>query len=126
MMLSDEDLIEQYYDGDDDAFAALEARYTSRLIRFFWKLGIRPQEDCEDCTQETWQRVAGTRDQPHARFDRNRMPFATWLFAIAHNIARDYWRRRGARPQADPPPQTDRGTDDWEAVGFVNMRLYED
>jgi RNA polymerase sigma factor (sigma-70 family) len=120
---SDEDLIALFYNCDDGAFAALERSYTRRLYRFFSKLGIR--EDYEDCTQLVWLKISRTKYTGGGRFDpSHNCLFVSWLFTIAHNVARDYWKRR---PPTVAPPQTDQGTDDWERLlSSDDPRQFED
>jgi RNA polymerase sigma-70 factor (ECF subfamily) len=79
-------------DGDTAAFAELVRRYRSRVLgRFCRWLGDR--SEAEDLTQDVFLRVYRYRDryQPRAKF-------ATWLFHIARNVARNALRSRRRRP----------------------------
>lgn len=89
--------------GDDGAFAELVERYRVRVFgSFFRRLGDR--QESEDLTQEVFLRLYRYRDRyrPRARF-------ATWLFHIAQNVARNALRsraRRGAlRLEGSAPPE---------------------
>ncbi len=77
--------------GDDGAFEELVERYRVRVFGgFFRRLGDR--QEAEDLTQEVFLRLYRYRDryQPRARF-------ATWLFHIAQNVARNAVRSRRRR-----------------------------
>src|SRR5215831_18275105 len=74
--------------GDDRAFAELVERYRARVFGSFVKrLGDR--QEAEDLTQEVFLRLYRSRHtyQPRARF-------ATWLFHVSQNVARNALRSR--------------------------------
>jgi RNA polymerase sigma-70 factor (ECF subfamily) len=78
--------------GDTTAFAELVRRYRLRIFgRFCRWLGDRAE--AEDLTQDVFLRVYRYRDryQPRAKF-------ATWLFHITRNVARNAVRSRRRRP----------------------------
>jgi RNA polymerase sigma-70 factor (ECF subfamily) len=78
--------------GDDGAFAELVDRYRARVFGSFVKrLGDR--QEAEDLTQEVFLRLYRSRHtyQPRARF-------ATWLFHVSQNVARNALRSRRRRP----------------------------
>jgi RNA polymerase sigma-70 factor (ECF subfamily) len=78
--------------GDPEAFALLVARYWPRVFgRLYRQLGDR--EEAEDLTQDVFLRLYRyrTRYQPRAKF-------ATWLFHITQNVARNAVRSRRRRP----------------------------
>jgi RNA polymerase sigma-70 factor (ECF subfamily) len=73
--------------GEASALEALLRRYERPLGGFLHRrTGGR---DVEDLYQETWLRVV----RAAAGFDR-RKRFSSWLFEIAANLCRDWWRRR--------------------------------
>lgn len=79
-------------DDDAEAFTELMARYWARLFgRFFQSLGDR--QEAEDLTQEVFLRLYRSRKryQPRARF-------ATWLYHISQNVARNALRSRKRHP----------------------------
>jgi RNA polymerase sigma-70 factor, ECF subfamily len=78
--------------GDGAAFAELVRRYRLRVFgRFCRWLGDRAE--AEDLTQDVFLRVYRYRDryEPRAKF-------ATWLFHITRNVARNAVRSRRRRP----------------------------
>lgn len=86
-MATDEELLARVAAGDEPALAILLERYERALSRFLHRhTGGR---DVDDLYQETWLRVVRHAD----RFDASRR-FSTWLFQIAVNLCRDWFRRR--------------------------------
>jgi RNA polymerase sigma-70 factor, ECF subfamily len=78
--------------GEPGAFPQLVGRYWTRVFGvFFRRLGDR--EEAEDLTQDVFLRLyrSRTRYQPRAKF-------ATWLFHITQNVARNALRSRRRRP----------------------------
>jgi RNA polymerase sigma factor (sigma-70 family) len=123
---SDEDLMQTYYDADDDAvahgaFAELDRRYRVRLILSvtapgynsrFIKLHRMPglEQKGEDLVAEALVKVADSKGRPSARWDRTK-PLRPWLFGILHNVVASYLRRKplSVRTEADIRPADDRG-----------------
>jgi RNA polymerase sigma-70 factor (ECF subfamily) len=92
--LGDARLVERARDGDDDAFAALVARYERKLIRVLARL-VRDEELARDLAQETFWKVYNRLD----RFDTSRR-FGPWLFRVGVNLGLDGLRRQGPPPTA--------------------------
>jgi RNA polymerase sigma-70 factor (ECF subfamily) len=79
-------------DGDADAFGPLAQRYGPRVFGFFCRrLGHR--QEAEDLTQEVLLRLFRARQsyRPRARF-------ATWVFHVTQNVARNALRFRRRHP----------------------------
>jgi RNA polymerase sigma-70 factor, ECF subfamily len=98
-------LMQQVQLGDQEAFARLQERYTPRIFGYFCKQ-MRDRVEAEDLTQEVFLRLYRSRDryQPRARF-------ATWIFHITQNVARNALRTRRRRPcvHLDPESPANRG-----------------
>src|SRR5262249_55765519 len=106
-------LVERARDGDDDAFAALVARYERKLIGVLTRL-VHDEELARDLAQETFWKVYHRLD----RFDTARR-FGPWLFRGGGNLGLDLLRRHegpgssavsldrpsGALDPADPDPR---------------------
>src|SRR5579871_5890439 len=78
--------------GDPTAFSQLVARYWNQVFgRFYRRLGDR--QEAEDLTQDVFLRLYRYRDryQPRAKF-------ATWLYHITQNVARNAVRSRRRHP----------------------------
>lgn len=76
------------HSGNVNAIAELMEQYQHRLFRYLLRLVSQPNT-AEDLFQQTWLRVI---EQIH-KYDPRRS-FEGWLFAVAHNLAIDYLRRR--------------------------------
>jgi RNA polymerase sigma-70 factor (ECF subfamily) len=87
-------LVERARQGDDQAFAALVARYERKLLRVLVRL-VHDEELARDLAQETFWRVYQRLD----RFDTSRR-FGPWLFRVGVNLSLDELRRRGGPPVA--------------------------
>jgi RNA polymerase sigma-70 factor (ECF subfamily) len=85
-------LMQRVQQGDMDSFAELRVRYANRVFGYFCKQ-LRDRSEAEDLTQEVFLRLFRSRlsYQPRARF-------ATWIFHITQNVARNALRSRRRRP----------------------------
>jgi RNA polymerase sigma-70 factor (ECF subfamily) len=88
---TDEELIEDYLEGDADAFRHLIERHHDALLHFLFRLTGNRQM-AEDAFQEAFLQV----HQSIESFDLTRR-FKPWLFTIAANKGRDALRRAGRR-----------------------------
>jgi RNA polymerase sigma factor (sigma-70 family) len=91
--LSDESLLAGLASGDDDAAAALVRRFQGRVYGLALLI-VGDRGAAEDVAQETFVRVW----QHAAAYDPRRGRVATWLLAIARNIAIDTVRMRRSEP----------------------------
>jgi RNA polymerase sigma-70 factor (ECF subfamily) len=98
-------LMQRVQCGDADAFAQLQTRYSPRVFGYFCRQ-LRDRAEAEDLTQEVFLRLFRSRVtyQPRARF-------ATWIFHITQNVARNALRSRRRRPcvHLDPEAPGSRG-----------------
>ena len=88
----DAELMLRLKDGEDLMLNELMTRWQRPLVAFIYRY-VGDQADALDLAQETFVRVY----QARARYTA-RAKFASWLFAIAANLCRNYMRRsaRGA------------------------------
>ncbi len=91
-MESDRDLLESWRGGDRDAGNVLLKRHFDAVYRFFRN---KVDDTVEDLVQRTFIGCVEGRD----RF-REEASFRTYLFAVAHNILREYYRARRRSPEA--------------------------
>jgi RNA polymerase sigma factor (sigma-70 family) len=91
--LSDESLLAGLASGDDGAAAALVRRFQGRVYGLALLI-VGDRGAAEDVAQETFVRVW----QHAAAYDPRRGRVATWLLAIARNIAIDTVRMRRSEP----------------------------
>ena len=90
-MVGDRELVAKSLAGEADAFHGLVERYREPLYRVAYRfLGNHHDalEIAEDAFARSWEKLTS--------YDPDR-PFATWLFSIASNLARDVLRKRGRR-----------------------------
>jgi RNA polymerase sigma-70 factor, ECF subfamily len=84
--LSDEQLLVATEAGNREALATLVARYQAPLTGYLDRLVGPDWQLAQDLVQETFVRVL----RQHER--RDTRPFRPWLYAIATNLARDYFK----------------------------------
>ncbi|OGL42101.1 MAG: hypothetical protein A2161_19640 [Candidatus Schekmanbacteria bacterium RBG_13_48_7] len=82
----DKDILVRIQKGDHSAMAELISRYKSNLYSYLYRT---VGQDCDDLFQETWIKVW----ENTPRFDIKRA-FRPWLFTIASNLCKDYWRKK--------------------------------
>lgn len=88
---SDEDLVEDYLDGDVAAFRLIIERYHDELMRFLRRM-MGDASAADDVFQDTFIQV----HQSLETFDTTRR-LKPWLFTIAANKARDALRKAKRR-----------------------------
>lgn len=91
---TDEQLLDAYRDGDRRALETLIRRYQSELTGFLTRL-LGDRAAAEDVFQEAFLQVHISADT----FDVSRR-FKPWLFTIAANKGRDYFRKHGRHRKA--------------------------
>ncbi len=84
--------------GDDEAFAALVARYQRRLLGFAYQ-HLHDASEAQDLAQEVFVRLY----RNLARYD-SRRPFEPWFWALASRVALNYARARAPERLRDGPP----------------------
>ncbi len=108
---TDEELVEDYLDGEVAAFQTLIERYHDPLMRFLIRL-MGGRAAAEDAFQETFLQLHQSLDS----FDPSRR-FKPWLFTIAANKGRDALRRKARRPTVS----LSAGIDDAGDRSFVDL-----
>jgi RNA polymerase sigma-70 factor (ECF subfamily) len=94
---SDEELMAAYVAGDRGAFAELFSRYSPRLGRLMAR-DLARGTDADDLVQQTFLQLHRAR-----RDFREGARLRPWLFTIALNLKRQYFRRKGRRPETPLP-----------------------
>jgi RNA polymerase sigma-70 factor (ECF subfamily) len=84
---SDEDVMELFQGGYDEAFTEIVERYRDKIHNFIFRY-TRNHLDCEDIVQETFFRVYRCRHS-YERIAR----FSTWLYTIANNLVRSHYKK---------------------------------
>jgi len=88
-ILTDEELVRLYADGNNTAFETLLSRYKSRVYSYIYFI-VRNRDICEDVFQETFIKAITTIKQ--GRYVENGK-FLAWINRIAHNLIIDHFRR---------------------------------
>lgn len=86
--LSDEDLMERFQAGYEQAFNELVSRFQDRLHNFLYRY-THDHQDCEDLVQETFLRVYRSRHS-YERIAK----FSTWMYTIALNLAKSLYKKK--------------------------------
>lgn len=86
MKLEQRGLLAAFRRGDAGALRQIYAEFSPRLYRFLVRLGARV-DLAEDLHQETW--IAAARHAPRLVDDTD---LAAWLYTIARNKYRSWWR----------------------------------
>jgi RNA polymerase sigma factor (sigma-70 family) len=93
--VSDEELMERFCRGDAQAFDVLFERH-GRAVHAYLRRLVASDPTADDLTQTTFLSVVRSR----GRFQKA-IQFRPWLYAIATNAARDYFRRGGREQLTD-------------------------
>lgn len=107
-MVKDEVLAKRMLVGDQSAFDILIHRYHQPILNHLEYL-LKNKEKAEDFTQETFLKFL-------RQLENRSIPLniRAWLYSVATNLCRDYWRSAGyrkERPILDqlPEPQDKKG-----------------
>ncbi len=88
----DDELMERYRAGDEDAFTLLVRRHQQPLINFIARY-INDRDGAEDLAQETFIRIF----KAARRYKPGQAHFKTWMYHIASNLCKNELRNRGRR-----------------------------
>jgi RNA polymerase sigma factor (sigma-70 family) len=90
---TDEQLMAAYVRGDGAAFRVIFERYAPLLLRAMLR-ELYAREEANDLVQQTFLQLHRAR----ADFD-SAQKLKPWIFTIAMNLKREYFRRRKRRPE---------------------------
>lgn len=97
--------------GEDTALNELMTRWQKPLANFIYRY-IGNETEALDLAQETFVRVFESRHRYKAS-----AKFSTWLFAIASNLCRNFFRWQKRHPSVPlPPPEEDGNFSEPETV----------
>jgi RNA polymerase sigma-70 factor (ECF subfamily) len=88
------DIVQRARSGDQQALGELYDLYFPRIYRYMLARTGNPSE-AEDVTEEVFVRVLGA----ISGFQWRQVPFAAWIFRIAHNQLVSHARKNGMRRQ---------------------------
>lgn len=117
--------------NDPEAFGLLYERYVDRIYSYVYHR-VGNAQDAEDLTARTFHRALDAIDA----YEERGLPFAAWLFRIAHNLVANWHRDRNRRrllsldriwshrtPTGDPAGELERKeTHDalWQAIDSLS------
>lgn len=88
----DDELMERYRAGDENAFTLLVRRHQQPLVNFIARF-INDRDSAEDLAQETFIRIF----KASRRYKPGQARFKTWMYHIAKNLCKNEIRDRGRR-----------------------------
>jgi RNA polymerase sigma-70 factor (ECF subfamily) len=89
-MSIEKDVVSRAIKGDGEAFAQLYEEHFDKIYRYIY-LRLGNQAEAEDLTQEVFVKAL----EAIGSYKWRNLPFASWLFRIAHNQVIDYFRKEG-------------------------------
>jgi RNA polymerase sigma-70 factor, ECF subfamily len=90
--MSDEDLIQQFIQGDNQAFNTLYDRHVKTVFK---RVGYRiPETDVEDVTQEVFLALLGSLSSY-----RGNAKFKTWLYALTNHKIAEFYRKQSRKKE---------------------------
>ncbi len=85
---SDEQLVAQFRDGNDEAFHVIHDRYRQRLFAYTRQMFPGSRQDAEDAVQDVFLRAYSG-----LRADDRDLALRAWLYRVAHNRCIDQLRQ---------------------------------
>lgn len=98
MLLSDQDLIQQYLNGNERAFEVLLTRHKTKIFTSIY-LFTRDNEVAEDIFQEVFIKIIDTLRKGKYNHEGK---FLQWALRIAYNMCVDQFRRSKRQTQVSP------------------------
>jgi RNA polymerase sigma-70 factor (ECF subfamily) len=89
-MSIEEDVVSRAVKGEGEAFAQLYEEHFDKVYRYI-HLRLGNQAESEDLTQDVFIKAL----EAIGSYKWRSLPFASWLFRIAHNKVIDYLRKQG-------------------------------
>lgn len=90
--MTDEELMFRISKGETLAFDVLYERYGHRLLVYFTRMLNFDKEHAQDALQELFLKIV----EAPERFNPS-MTFRTWVFSVAHNYCKNFYRRNGIK-----------------------------
>lgn len=89
---TDEQLMAQLQSGDGSVFNEIYRRYSQRLLVYFYRMFAGDRQKAQDFLQDTFLRLFSRQSLFNPE-----LKFSTWLFTMAHNLAKNEFRRQQVR-----------------------------
>ncbi len=95
---TDSALIEAFYHGEDDALSVLSERLYPKLrglaLSRIPRTEVGRYQLAEDFVQETFIKVAATKDRPLSRWKQGKSTVTTWIGTILKNLIHSHLRTK--------------------------------
>jgi RNA polymerase sigma-70 factor (ECF subfamily) len=88
--------------GENSAFEELYARYSNRLLYYFFRMLGGDNEKAQDFLQDVFLKII----ENHENF-RITQKFSTWIYTIAYNLCKNEYRRLAVRKNIDNHSELD-------------------
>jgi RNA polymerase sigma-70 factor (ECF subfamily) len=92
---SDEVLMREICSGDQKAFTALYHRYSTRMVKYFFRMLWQDEDKAQDFLHDLFVKII---ERPEV-FDTEKK-FSTWIFSVAHNMCKNEYRKVSFRNAA--------------------------
>lgn len=102
-MLTDNELIQGYMNGNCACFDTLLARYQAKVYGYIFSV-VKDKDVADDIFQDTFYKVVATLNSGNYK-DENK--FIHWVMRIAHNLIVDHFRRNNKMPIVPNRPECD-------------------
>ena len=108
-VLSDQELVRNYINGDNSSFEILLTRHKSRVFAFIMSK-IKSRDITEDIFQDTFIKVINSLQRGKYNEEGKFLP---WMMRIAHNLVIDYFRKEAKMKKIRP-------TDEFNIFDVIN------
>lgn len=95
-MSIEKDVVSRAIRGDGEAFAQLYEEHFDKVYRYVY-LKVGNEAEAEDLTQDVFVKAL----EAIGSYRWRNLPFASWIFRIAHNQVIDYFRKQGKVEKVD-------------------------
>jgi len=119
-VLSEEYLVQQAVDGDQAAFTQLYNQNFDRIHRYIY-VKVRNPAEAEDLTQDVFIKAL----ESIGSYKWRDLPFAAWLFRIAHNRVIDHVRKQAKEKRADLNEAYAKSTEDPVQMTERNFEVHQ-
>jgi RNA polymerase sigma-70 factor (ECF subfamily) len=89
---TDEQLMRLLVEGQEAAFDELYQRYSRRLLYYFYRMLGQDEDTAQDFLQDLFIKIV---EKPQL-FNPSQQ-FSTWVFAVAHNLCKNEYRKQAVR-----------------------------
>jgi RNA polymerase sigma-70 factor (ECF subfamily) len=89
---TDDELMHLIAEGDSPALSELYKRYSSRLLRYFFRMLWKDENKAQDFLHDLFLKII--HNPGHYTRGRN---FSTWIFSVANNMCKNEFRKQAFR-----------------------------